>query len=89
MTLSEFLESATLRPELQHQAELLKQIESVLRKDSSCIGAAVAGSIAAGTADRLSDIDLVVFCTSGSSLYLLRNLREVAEMDEVLYHLAS
>jgi predicted nucleotidyltransferase len=89
MTLAEFLKSATARPELQRQAELLKQLESVLRQDLSCLGAAVAGSIAAGTADRLSDIDLVVFCASGSSLHLLANLREVAETDAVLYHLAG
>jgi len=89
MTLDELLESTTARPELQRQAELLKQLESVLRHDLSCLGAAVAGSIAAGTADRLSDVDLVVFCTSGSSLHLLENLRELAETDEVLYHLAG
>ena len=87
--LATFLTTARSVPELQHQAALVERIGNLLQSDSSCLGAAVAGSLASGRGDRLSDIDLVVFCTEGSSSALLAKLRKVSETARVLYRLAG
>jgi predicted nucleotidyltransferase len=89
MNLTHFLAAARPRPEPQTQVAVLDRIAHALQEDQACLGAAVAGSLAAGTADRLSDIDLVVFCAAGTSGALLAKLRSVAETQEVLFKLCG
>lgn len=59
------LSSLADRPELARQHDLLLRLQQVLMAEPGCLGAAVGGSLAAGTADRWSDVDLVVYCQAG------------------------
>lgn len=48
-------------PELQHHAEWLRIYTPYLNQNSRVQAAAILGSIAKGTSDRISDLDLVIF----------------------------
>ena len=89
MTLAEFLATTTAQAGIERQVTLIRELAAALDADSSCLGAAVAGSLAKGTADRLSDVDLIVFCESGSAVRLLSEIRSVAKTTDVLFQLSG
>lgn len=71
----------------QDRADLLERLIEVARADESVVGAALVGSLAAGHADRWSDIDLALrlapgeepAAVAGSWTERLRALRPVAD----------
>ncbi len=81
------LESLAVRPELSRQLGLLVRLQAVLRATPGCLGAAVGGSLAAGTADALSDVDLVVYCRTGAAASILEALSLAAADREVIHRL--
>ncbi|MBC8729595.1 nucleotidyltransferase domain-containing protein [Paraburkholderia sp. UCT2] len=66
MSFEEFLERSRNKPSTTLQIALLIRIADALRESPECAGAVVVGSFAKDSADRLSDIDLVVFCLEGA-----------------------
>jgi predicted nucleotidyltransferase len=63
-------------PSTTRQIALLKRVSAALKASPDCIGAAVVGSFAKGNADRVSDIDLVVFCADGAGNSLIRAIEQ-------------
>ncbi len=79
------LEELGSNPALARQLELLTRLSSVLHDDTTCLGAAVGGSLAAGTADELSDVDLVVYCQEGEARRVLAYLSAKAADRPVIH----
>lgn len=52
------------------------RIAAAVRDSSDCTGAVVVGSFAKGGADRLSDIDLIAFCSEGAGHALFHTIRQ-------------
>jgi predicted nucleotidyltransferase len=75
------------QPHLSRQYELLQRLQSALSEDTRCLGAAVGGSLADSRGDRLSDVDLLVYCETGTARELLQKLSEVAADKPVVHRL--
>jgi len=69
------------------QAALLERLQAVLELHEACLGAAVGGSLAAGTADSMSDVDLIVYCSAGKASTVLNDLSRVAETCPAVHRL--
>lgn len=67
------------------QIALLTRIASALRSSPDCMGAAIVGSFAKGSADRLSDIDLVAFCAQGAGHSLFQTIRQQVASSNALF----
>jgi predicted nucleotidyltransferase len=76
MLLEDFFERWQDDPSVASQIALVARIAEAIRHSPICTGAALVGSFAKGSADRLSDIDLVVFCSEGAGHSLLNTVRE-------------
>ena len=77
----EFLQRWQSQRATVFQVDLLLRISEALEESPECLGAAIVGSFAKGSADRVSDLDLIIFCTEGSGEALLS--RVCAEVPEV------
>ncbi|WP_184041114.1 nucleotidyltransferase domain-containing protein [Paraburkholderia sp. Cpub6] len=64
---------------------LLIRIAAALRESPGCAGAVVVGSFAKDSADRLSDIDLVVFCPEGAGHSLLQTIIKQFAPSKILF----
>ena len=73
------------KPELARQYELLARLKDLLEDEPRCLGAAVGGSLASGSADEMSDVDLVVYCEVGTAQSTLRKL-SLAAADRPVVH---
>ncbi|WP_409340052.1 nucleotidyltransferase domain-containing protein [Paraburkholderia sp. CI2] len=58
---------------------------AALRESPECAGAVVVGSFAKDSADRLSDIDLVVFCLEGAGHSLLQTIIKQFAPSKILF----
>ena len=65
-------------PSLLAHAAWLRAVSTAIRANPSCTGAAVVGSLASGTADELSDIDLVVYVLAGAASRVMGELRGIS-----------
>lgn len=83
------LAALAARPVLRRQHDLLVRLQRLLHDESSCLGAAVGGSLAGTIADELSDVDLVVYCEVGAARRLLRVLSAEAADGPVVYRLCG
>jgi predicted nucleotidyltransferase len=63
-------------PSTTRQIALLERVSVALQVSPECTGAAVLGSFAKGSADRVSDIDLVVFCAEGAANSLILTIEQ-------------
>ncbi|MDT7836919.1 nucleotidyltransferase domain-containing protein [Aquabacterium sp. OR-4] len=77
------------KPSLSRQYGLLVRLQRVLYEEPRCLGAAVVGSLAAGKADRMSDVDLLVYCEAGAAQAILNILNEIAADAPVVHRLAG
>jgi predicted nucleotidyltransferase len=85
MRFQEFLERWQNNPSTTLQVALLTRIADALRESPDCTGAVVVGSFAKESADRLSDIDLVVFCSEGGAHSLLQTINQQIAPSKVLF----
>ncbi|MEX3842329.1 nucleotidyltransferase domain-containing protein [Paraburkholderia sp. BR10882] len=85
MRFEEFLKRWRSNPATTLQIALLIRVAAALRKSDECIGAVVVGSFAKESADRLSDIDLVAFCSEGTGQSVLRTVRQQIASTEILF----
>jgi predicted nucleotidyltransferase len=76
MLIEDLLERWRDDPSTESQIALVARIAAAIRNSPVCTGAALVGSFAKGNADRLSDLDLVVFCSEGAGHSLLQTIRE-------------
>ncbi|CAB3673927.1 hypothetical protein LMG24238_02251 [Paraburkholderia sediminicola] len=76
MRFEDFLKRWSDDPSTTFQITLLMRIAAAVRDSPDCIGAVVVGSFAKGTADRLSDIDLVAFCSGGAARSLFQTIQQ-------------
>lgn len=83
MKLEEFLQRSASLPETILQLALLQRIIVVLHELSACLGAVLLGSFANGRADRVSDLDLVVFCQDGTGVEVLASIQALIPRAEV------
>ena len=83
------LQGLAENPELNRQYGLLVRLRQVLAADARCLGAAAVGSLAEGRADRMSDVDLLVFCEAGAARTLLKSLSEAAADAHVVHRLVG
>ncbi|TDM05524.1 MAG: hypothetical protein C4K60_12240 [Ideonella sp. MAG2] len=83
MQLEEFLHHYAADPNTKLQLTLLQRIASVLRATSTCFGAVLVGSFAKGQADRVSDLDLVLFCDEDTGQDVLASVRNMIPIEEV------
>ncbi|MFJ4290629.1 nucleotidyltransferase domain-containing protein [Cupriavidus sp. NPDC089707] len=67
------------------QMERLKEITNFLRNDERCQGAALVGSFAKGTADRMSDLDLIVYARDEEVGEIADGLRGLIPDEDVLW----
>lgn len=74
-------------PELSRQYGLLLRLQQVLLAEPSCLGAAVGGSLASGSADEWSDVDLLVYCKTGAADALLSRLSASAADRKIVHRL--
>lgn len=77
------------QPQLSRQYELLQRLQRALSEDARCLGAAVGGSLAESRGDRLSDVDLLVYCEEGAAGDILQNLSDVAADRPVVHRLTG
>lgn len=85
MRFQAFLERWQNNPSTTSQVALLMRIADALRKSPDCTGAVVVGSFAKESADRLSDIDLVAFCSEGGTHSLLQTINQQIAPSKVLF----
>ncbi|OBR54340.1 nucleotidyltransferase domain-containing protein [Paraburkholderia tropica] len=85
MLFQEFFERWQSNPSTTLQVALLLRIADALRESPDCSGAVVVGSFAKGSADRLSDIDLVAFCSEGGGHSLLQTITRQITSSKVLF----
>ena len=83
MQLEEFLRRSAATPEVKLQLALLQRIAPLLLETPTCTGAVLVGSFAKGQADRVSDLDLVLFCSENSGHDLLARIRSMIPAKEV------
>ncbi len=83
MPLEEFLQRYDLNPETKLQMTLLRRLLPVLKESSVCLGAVLLGSFAKGLADRVSDLDLVLFCREGTGPELLASVAALIPAEEI------
>lgn len=83
MQLEEFLQRSAPAPETKLQLALLRRIAPVLRESLTCVGAVLLGSFAKGQADRVSDLDLVLFCSEDAGQDLLATVRNMIPAAEI------
>lgn len=76
MRFEDFLKRWRDNPSTTSQITLLMRIAAAVRDSPDCTGAVVVGSFAKGTADRLSDIDLVAFCSGGAGHSLFQTIQQ-------------
>ncbi|WP_172160745.1 nucleotidyltransferase domain-containing protein [Paraburkholderia elongata] len=76
MRFEDFLKRWRDNPSTAFQIALLMRIAAAVRDSSDCTGAVVVGSFAKGTADRLSDIDLIAFSSEGTGRSLFQTIRQ-------------
>ncbi|CAE6763900.1 nucleotidyltransferase domain-containing protein [Paraburkholderia haematera] len=76
MRFEDFLKTWKDNPSTTFQIELLMRIATAVRDSPDCTGAVVVGSFAKGSADRLSDIDLVAFCSEGAGHSLFQTIQQ-------------
>lgn len=76
MRFEDFINKWRDNPSTTFQIALLMRIAAAVRDSPDCTGAVVVGSFAKGTADRLSDIDLVAFCSGGAGHSLFQTIQE-------------
>jgi hypothetical protein len=77
------------RPQLSRQYELLRRLQGALSADARCLGAAVGGSLAESRGDRMSDVDLLIYCEEGAAGDILQKLRDVAADRPVVHRLTG
>jgi len=77
------------RPQLSRQYDLLLRLQGALLADARCLGAAVGGSLAEGRGDRLSDVDLLIYCQQGAAGDILEKLSVVAADRPVVHRLTG
>ncbi|MCZ8032544.1 MAG: hypothetical protein ACK5JG_19665 [Pseudomonadota bacterium] len=77
------------RPQLSRQYDLLLRLQGALLADARCLGAAVGGSLAEGRGDRLSDVDLLIYCQEGAAGDILQKLSAVAADRPVVHRLTG
>jgi hypothetical protein len=63
----------------------IAQLQALFEADATCVAAALVGSFAKGTGNRLSDLDLVAFATRGNAPSLLQAADRVLATEEVLH----
>ncbi|WP_322050088.1 hypothetical protein [Paraburkholderia bannensis] len=85
MSFEAFLEQSRKNPSTTLQIALLVRIAAALRESTDCIGAVIVGSFAKQSADRLSDVDLVAFCSKGASQSVFRAAMQQVEQAEILF----
>jgi predicted nucleotidyltransferase len=85
MHFEEFLERWRGNPSTQLQIALLTRIATALQQSKECIGAVIVGSFAKENADRLSDIDLVAFCSQGASQSVFQTVKQQIAPAEILF----
>jgi hypothetical protein len=83
------LRALAARPNLVRQYELLVRLQRFLAEQADCLGAAVGGSLAAGMADSLSDVDLIVYCKAGAAKPLSLKLSSAAADQPVVHRLTG
>lgn len=83
MPLEEFLQRYKLNPDTTLQMALLRRLLPVLKASSACLGAVLLGSFAKGLADRVSDLDLVLFCREGTGPELLARVAALIPAEEI------
>lgn len=83
------LDHLARQPALQQQHQLLLRLLPVLQAWPGPLGAAVVGSLATAQADRLSDVDLVVYCAAGQAEPLLAALVAAAQTAPVALRLTG
>lgn len=81
------LDDLARHPELKRQHELLLRFQRQLHLEPAVLGACALGSLADDRADRLSDVDLMVYCEPGAAEALLKTLSEVAADAPVVHRL--
>jgi predicted nucleotidyltransferase len=67
------------------QFTLLQSVVHTLELTEECLGAAIAGSFAKGTADRVSDLDILIYVGEGSERSVLDKLVALAHAKEVFF----
>ncbi|WP_027817724.1 hypothetical protein [Paraburkholderia bannensis] len=85
MSFEAFLEQWRKNPSTTLQIALLMRIAAALRESTDCIGAVVVGSFAKHSADRLSDVDLVAFCSKGAGQSVFRAVTQQIEQAKILF----
>jgi len=71
--------------DIRIQTARLDKITKLLRSDELCLGAALVGSFAKGTADRVSDLDLILYAEDMNVEVLADRLREFLAEDEIFW----
>jgi hypothetical protein len=77
------------RPQLSRRYELLQRLQGALAADARCLGAAVGGSLAESRGDRMSDVDLLIYCEEGAAGDILQKLSDVAADRPVVHRLTG
>ncbi|WP_321786605.1 hypothetical protein [Paraburkholderia sp. J94] len=85
MQFEEFIDRWESNPSTTLQIALLMRIAVALQESTECIGAAIVGSFAKESADRLSDIDLIAFCSDGTGHSLFRMVGQLISPAEILF----
>jgi predicted nucleotidyltransferase len=85
MRFEDFLLRREGNPATRSQIALLRRIALALEASSDCAGAVLVGSFARESADRLSDIDLVVFCAEGSGHAVFETIRQQIAPAEIVF----
>lgn len=83
------LYALTGNSELNRQLGLLIRLHDALAADPRCLGAVAVGSMAEGRADRMSDVDLLVYCEAGAARNILDNLSKIAADRPVVHRLVG
>ncbi|MDO8284638.1 MAG: nucleotidyltransferase domain-containing protein [Rhodoferax sp.] len=83
MKLEDFLHRSAVLPETKLQLALLQRITVIIQDSPACIGAVLLGSFAKGIADRVSDLDLVIFCNDDTGNDVLASIRAQIPAAEV------
>ncbi|SDR55060.1 Nucleotidyltransferase domain-containing protein [Paraburkholderia fungorum] len=83
MRLEDILKKWRDNPSTTRQMALLERISAALEASPSCIGAVVVGSFAKGNADRVSDVDLVVFCSDGAENSLISSIEQQITQSDI------
>jgi predicted nucleotidyltransferase len=85
MHFDEFLQRWHNHPATQRQIVLLTRIAAALQESRDCVGAVLVGSFAKEKADRLSDLDLVVFCPKGAGHSVFRTIKQQIAPADALF----